>query len=124
MKPIVEHDHGTWFEIETRAQAQEETDRMEHAVVFYFVADARTQEASGTKTYRYFSFREGDTSVVTARVPLAGVAETQGPIVVGRRNSDPYPDHGDAIEALAAAISTPLPDSCYPYPRRQPTARL
>lgn len=39
-------------------------------------------------------------------------------IIVGPRNSDPYPDHGDAIEALGRHFGFALERTrCFPYQR-------
>jgi hypothetical protein len=41
-----------------------------------------------------------------------------GCIIVGPGNADPYPEHGDAIAALANHFGTTLDrGSCYPYRR-------
>ena len=40
------------------------------------------------------------------------------PIVVGPENKDPYPDHGEAIEALGRHFNISLNrDRCFPYRR-------
>jgi hypothetical protein len=41
-------------------------------------------------------------------------------IVVGPGNSDPYPRHGDAIEALGKHLGMSLPrERCFPYARTE-----
>ena len=59
------------------------------------------------------------TALVTAMLPPAGQTEREfRPIIVGRGNSDPYPEHGDAIKALARHYGLTLdPGRCYPYRR-------
>jgi hypothetical protein len=40
------------------------------------------------------------------------------PIIVGPGNSDPYPEHGDAIRALGSHFGLTLDRArCYPYRR-------
>ena len=40
------------------------------------------------------------------------------PIIVGPDNTDPYPEHGEAIRALGAHLKLSLdPARCYPYRR-------
>jgi hypothetical protein len=52
-------------------------------------------------------------------LPPAGQdAQSFRPIIVGYGNSDPFPEHGEAIGKLAAHYSLTLdPARCYPYRR-------
>jgi hypothetical protein len=62
--------------------------------------------------------REG-AGLATAMLPPAGKDEASfRPIVVGPANADPYPQHGEDIEALARHYGLRLdPARCYPYRR-------
>lgn len=127
----------TWFQIETEAEAGEESRRMEHAVERYF-REARQQAAAcydppagpfierdiGREDHirrvmpRFLTLREPDGEpLVTAMLPGPANRDPRfRPIVVGRRNADPYPEHGPAIAALAAHVRLELDrDRCYPY---------
>ena len=55
--------------------------------------------------------------LVTAMLPPGGPdASAFKIIIVGPSNSDPYPEHGDAIHALGRHFNLPLERSrCYPY---------
>ena len=59
------------------------------------------------------------TALVTAMLPPDGRDDpTFRPIIVGRGNSDPYPEHGHAIDALAAHFGLSLSrQRCFPYRR-------
>ena len=52
-------------------------------------------------------------------VPPTGKDERSfKPIIVGFDNSDPYPEHGDAIRVLGRHYGLTLdPARCYPYRR-------
>ena len=58
-------------------------------------------------------------ALVTAMLPPLGKDERSfKPIVVGIDNTDPYPEHGDAIRQLARHYGLTLdPARCYPYRR-------
>jgi hypothetical protein len=58
-------------------------------------------------------------ALVTAMLPPLGKDERSfKPIVVGVDNSDPYPEHGDAIRQLARHYGLTLdPARCFPYRR-------
>ncbi len=56
-------------------------------------------------------------ALVTAMLPSKGRGGG-GCIIVGPGNADPYPEHGDAIKALADHYRVTLDRStCYPYRR-------
>ena len=64
------------------------------------------------------TLRDGEGSaLVTAVLPPSGYDErTFRPVIVGRANTDPYPDHADAIKALGEHFGLVLDRSrCYPY---------
>jgi hypothetical protein len=58
-------------------------------------------------------------ALVTAMLPPLGKDERSfKPIIVGFDNTDPYPEHGDAIRALGKHNGLALdPARCYPYRR-------
>ena len=140
MQYVCDAGSKTWFRIETAGEAALESRAMDHAVEKYF-CQAHTQ-AAGTfvppKLGRYIeqniglkahvqramplflTLRDGEgKALVTAMLPPAGQDEsTFRPIVVGPGNSDPYPEHGEAIAALAAHLGFTLdPARCFPYRR-------
>lgn len=132
--------HKTWFRIETDAEAISESQAMAHAVEKYF-RQAREQAAKSyvpPRSSRYveqniglkahiqrvmpifLTLRDAEgTPLATAMLPPAGQdAASFRPIIVGRGNSDPYPEHGEAIEKLAHHYGLTLdPARCYPYRR-------
>ena len=129
----------TWFRIETEVEAARESELMSHAVEKHF---RRAYEAA-SQAYRpgqlhyveqdigraahirrtmqvFLTLRDAEgTALVTAMLPPTGQAGPTGrPIIVGRGNSDPYPDHGDAIEVLGRHFGITLERArCYPYHR-------
>ena len=139
MQYVCEAPPKTWFRIETEAEAYLESQAMDHAVDKYF-HQAREQAATsyvppagrvieqniGLQAYIqrvmpvFLTLRDGEgTALVTAMLPPAGQDERMfRPIVVGRGNADPYPLHGEAIEALGLHYGLTLdPARCYPYRR-------
>jgi hypothetical protein len=130
-------DGNTWFQIETEAEALAESRAMDHAVERYFW-EARAEAVAryepppgpfierdiGLKDHvarlmpRFLTLRDREgTALVTAMLPAAANRDPRfRPIVVGRRNGDPYPAHGEAIAALARHMGLGLErDRCYPY---------
>ena len=140
MQFVCEAPPKTWFRMETEGEATLESRAMEHAVEKYF----KQAYEQATKTYvpptgrpsfeqniglkahiqrvmpRFLTLRDGEgNALVTAMLPPAGQDERAfRPIVVGANNNDPYPEHGEAIRALAKHYSLTLdPGRCYPYRR-------
>lgn len=132
-------DNKSWFRIETEAEAILESEAMHHAVEKYF----RRDEAKARESYQPQSTnsierdiglkahlqrtmpmfltlrdREGN-PLATAMLPPRGEDDLSfGPIIVGVGNSDPYPEHGAAIEALGQHLGLQLSrERCYPYRR-------
>jgi hypothetical protein len=139
MQYVCEAPKGrTWFRIETDAEAEAETKLMRHAVEKHFRREQRRARESyvpgpglerdiGLKghiarsTPLFLTLRADDgEGLVTAMLPPGGRPIEDFPIIiVGQENADPYPDHGDAIEALARHYKLPLPRArCYPYAQR------
>ncbi len=132
-------DGKTWFRIETEAEAARESRLMNHAVEKYFCRERDKavqsyQPASSTFFERdiglkahilremplFLTLRDGDGhGLATAMLPPRGDdAASFTPIVVGPRNADPYPAHGEAIAALGRHYGIALePERCYPYRR-------
>jgi hypothetical protein len=130
----------TWFRIETEAEAFQESQAMDHAVEKYF-AQAQEQAAAayvppagrrvieqniGLKAHIqrampiFLTLRDNEgTALATAMLPPTGQTEREfRPIIVGPGNSDPYPEHGEAIKALATHYGMTLdPVRCFPYRR-------
>jgi hypothetical protein len=140
MQYVCELPPKTWFRIETEAEAYQESQAMSHAVETYF-SRARDQATAayvppagrrvieqniGLKAHIqrvmpiFLTLRDNEgTALVTAMLPPAGQTEREfRPIIVGRGNSDPYPEHSDAIKVLARHYGLTLdPARCYPYRR-------
>jgi hypothetical protein len=129
----------TWFRFETEVEAERESELMQHAVEKYF----RREQEKATHSYRptssrfieqniglrahlqremplFLTLRDHDgNGLATAMLPPGGKADPGFQvIVVGARNTDPYAEHADAIEALGAHYGLNLDRaSCYPYRR-------
>jgi hypothetical protein len=130
----------TWFRIETEGEAAIEARVMDHAVDKHF----RQAYEQAAKTYvppRSAAYIEQNIglkahvqrvmplfvtlrdpvgkALVTAMLPPLGKDERSfKPIIVGFDNTDPYPEHGDAIRALGKHYGLALdPARCYPYRR-------
>jgi hypothetical protein len=127
--------------METAAEAAMESRAMDHAVERYF-KDAEQEAANSyvpPKTGMVFeqgigkkdhiqkvmpvfvTLRNRDgKALVTAMLPPQGKDERAlRPIVVGPGNSDPYPEYGEAISALAKHSGLQLDrERCFPYRRR------
>jgi hypothetical protein len=129
----------TWFRIETEGEALRESEMMQHAVDKYY----RREQEKAAQSFRprssvffeqeiglkdhiqremplFLTLRDdqGD-GLATAMLPARG-REDRGfrTIVVGRENTDPYLQYGDAIKALARHLGIALERSrCYPYRR-------
>jgi hypothetical protein len=130
----------TWFRIETEAEAAQESELMRHAVEKHF----RRAYEEASQGYRpvpgpyveqdigraahirrvmpaFLTLRDAEgTALATAMVPhRAGLdALSRDPMVVGPGNSDPYPEHGEAIRDLGRHFALSLDRArCYPYRR-------
>jgi hypothetical protein len=138
MKYVCDANGGkTWFRIETEAEAIAEADAMRHSVAKYFCqekdkATRSFQPSSGALFEReiglaahiqremplFLTLRDDEgIALVTAMLPPGG-QERDGfsSMVVGIANSDPYPEHGEAIRALGDHFGLRLDRArCYPY---------
>ena len=134
----------SWFRIETEAEAVQESALMDHGVDKHFL---RARECA-IKTYRpasdifieqnigleahvredmplFLTLRDGDgNGLATAMLPPGGKDKVSfRKIIVGHSNSDPFPEHKDAINALGKHFSISVDKgSCYPYTRREEPA--
>ena len=140
MKFICDAPGGkTWFRIETETEASAESQLMNHAVEKYFRREREAARQSFQPPSAVFieqeigldahvqrempcflTLRDQDgNALVTAMLPPQGhVAQAFRCIVVGPNNSDPYPAHGEAIEALGRHLNLPLDRvRCFPYQR-------
>ena len=140
MQYVCDAGSKTWFRFETEAEAALESRAMNHAVERYF-KQARDEAAStyvppksahyieqniGLKAHiqkampRFLTLRDGEgNALVTAMLPPEGEDEHSfRPIVVGIENTDPFPEHGEAIQALAKHFSLTL-DAARSYPYRR-----
>src|SRR3954454_4716924 len=128
-----------WFLIETEGEAALESDLMGHAVEKHF-RQAREHARmsyvppSGSYIERDIGLKahiqrvmpvflplrnqEGD-GLATAMLPPPGEdPRAVRPVIVGAGNSDPYPQHGEAIRALGEHVGRVLDRAhCYPYRR-------
>ena len=138
MKYVCDAPRGrTWFRIENENEAAAESELMQHAVEKFYLRERERSRQSykptssiyieqeiGLKAHLerdmplFLTLRDQDgDGLVTAMLPPGG-REERGfrVIVVGRANRDPYPDHGDAIQALARHYGLDLDRArCYPY---------
>jgi len=140
MQYICDASRDTWFRLETLAEAQAESKLMDHAVERYFRESYETAQRSyvpppggrfieqniGLKDYiqrtmpMFVTLRGNDgTALVTGMLPPGGDAQPGfRSIIVGKANADPYPEHGEAIRALARHLDLPLDrERCFPYLR-------
>ena len=127
----------SWFRIETAGEAERESALMNHAVEKHF---RRAREAA-VRSYRpatrvfieqniglephiqktmplFLTLRNADgAALVTAMLPPGGRDDASFRIIiVGAGNSDPYPDHQAAIDALGAQFGLALDrERCFPY---------
>mgnify|MGYP003393949151 CR=1 FL=1 len=132
--------NGTWFRFETDGEATQESLLMEHSVDKYFrqAVEEATKSFVPPATGRAFEQKIGlkahvlkvmpifltlrDRSgggLATAMLPPTGKDERSfRPIVVGHKNSDPYPKYGEDIKALGRHYGLALdPARCFPYRR-------
>src|SRR5262249_1565384 len=130
----------TWFRIETEAEAALESRAMNHAVEKHFrhayeqAAKTYVPPRSGSFIERdiglkahiqpvrpvFLRFRDGaGRALVAGRLPPLGPDDQAfKPIIVGLANSNPYPEHADAIRRLGEHFGITLdPGRCYPYRR-------
>jgi hypothetical protein len=129
----------TWFRIETQAEAAVESDVMRHAVEKFF----RQEREKAAQSYQppsrsfieqdiglnahvqramplFLTLRDAEgNALATAMLPPEGRDDRNfRTIIVGVGNDDPYPEHGDAIRALARHLGIALDrERCYPYRR-------
>lgn len=133
-------DRKSWFRIETEFEAAQESVLMEHGVDKHFrrargcaaesyvptstvfVEQNIGLEAHIQKTMPLFlTLRDSDgTGLATAMLPPEGVPDGGfRKIIVSVGNTDPFPDHGEAIETLGQIFGLTLDrESCYPYNSR------
>lgn len=127
----------TWFRLVSEAEAVAESLDMRHAVEKHY----RREREKATDSFRpvssvfieqdigkeahiqramplFLTLRNQDgEALVTAMLPSRGQAGGSC-IIVGPGNADPYPDHGDAIRALAEHFGLTLDRAtCFPYRR-------
>ena len=127
----------TWFRLISEGEAIAESEAMHHAVEKHYRRERERADHSyqptttvyieqdiGKEAYIqrtmpiFMTLRDEDgLALVTAMLPPK--AKPDGTcIVVGRGNADPYPDHGDAIEALGRHFGVTLDrHRCFPYRR-------
>lgn len=127
----------TWFRLVTEGEAINESTLMRHAVEKHWRRERERAAESFTPTTSvyieqdigkedyirramplFLTLRDEEGKpLVTAMLPAKGRGGT-GCIIVGPGNSDPYPEHGDAIAALGYHFGLTLDRvSCYPYRR-------
>ena len=129
----------TWFRIETEAEAQDESNAMNHAVEKYFRREREKTLATYQPTSTSFIERDiGLKAHIAKSMPLfltlrdregtplaTGMLPPEGKeddtfkiILVGPSNGDPYPTEGEAIEALGKHFGLTLDRArCFPYGR-------
>jgi len=129
----------TWFRIETEGEAAQESQLMRHAVEKHFVRERAKALATyvpsspvalerdiGLKAHvrrampLFLTLRDGEgEALATAMLPPLGREDRSfKPVIVGAANSDPYPDHAEAIEELGRHFGLALDRArCFPYRR-------
>jgi hypothetical protein len=127
----------TWFRIETEMEAEQESALMDHAVAKHFRREQESAVASykptstvyierniGLKAHiqrampLFLTLRDSEgKGLVTAMLPPGGRKGAGFKIIlVGRKNSDPYLEHDDAIKALGLHFDLALErEQCFPY---------
>ncbi len=134
-------DKKTWFRLETELEAEQESALMEHGVDKHF---RRARECAG-QSYKpastvfveqnigleahiqdvmplFLTLRGSDgNGLATAMLPPGGIPDGGfRKIIVSVGNSDPYPEHREAIRALGDKFGLTLDRaSCYPYDRER-----
>jgi len=128
-----------WFRLETDSEAAAESMLMHHAVEKYFRQEKEramqsyhptskvfVEQEIGLKAHlerrmaMFLTLRDAEgVGLATAMLPPGGRDDLSFKmIIVGPNNSDPYPDHGDAIRALGRKFGIALERSrCFPYHR-------
>jgi hypothetical protein len=140
MRYVCDAPNGkAWFRLETEVEAMVESAGMQHAVEKFFLQEKEKATRSfapaskifieqeiGLKAHvqrtmpLFLTLRDGEgNALATAMLPPGGREDRSfRPIIVGAANSDPYPEHGDAIRALAQHYGIDLERArCYPYRR-------
>jgi hypothetical protein len=132
-------DGKTWFQIETEAEATLESALMGHTVEKHFrqarehakmsyvpPSGSYIEQDIGLTAYLqrvmpvFLTLRDQDgNGLATAMLPPAGQdVRSARPVVVGVGNSDPYPEHGEAIRVVGEHFGRVLDRVwCYPYRR-------
>jgi len=130
-------DRKSWFRIETEMEAVQESVLMEHGVDKHFrrargcaaesyvpASSVFVEQNIGLETHilntmpLFLTLRDSDgNGLATAMLPPGGVPDGGfRKIIVSVGNSDPYPEHGEAIRALGEQFGLTLDrESCYPY---------
>jgi hypothetical protein len=138
MEYVCDAPHNrTWFRLVTEGEAVAESVGMRHAVEKHYRREReRALEAFHPTTSvfieqdinkedhirrsmpLFLTLRDQEgAALVTAMLPPKAKGGG-GCIIVGPGNADPYPEHGDAIKALADHYRISLDrSSCYPYRR-------
>ena len=138
MKHICDAPDGkAWFRLETEAEAERESARMQHGVAVRF----RRERARAVRSYRpqpaafagrglslerhvriampiFLTLRDReDAALVTAMLAHGNRVQPEAElIIVGKDETDPYPDHGRAIAALADKLGIDLDRTrCFPF---------
>src|SRR5919107_746478 len=122
-------DGKTWFQIETEAEAALESALMQHAVEKHFrqarehavttyvpPSGSYIEQNIGLKAHLqrvmpvFLTLRDAEgEGLATAMLPPPGEdPRAVRPVVVGVGNSDPYPQHGEAIRALGEHVGSAL----------------
>ena len=133
-------DGKAWFLIETEGEAALESDLMGHAVEKHFrqareharmsyvppSGSSYIERDIGLKAHvqrvmpMFLTLRDAEgNGLATAMLPPPGRDDRVcRPVIVGPENSDPFPQHGEAIQALGDHFGRILDRVwCYPYRR-------
>lgn len=138
MKYICDAPDGkTWFRLETQDEAEQESEKLKHAVGKHFRREREKAEKSFKSPSKvsfesnigleahiqremplFLTLRDGEgKALVTAMLPPGGRnTSTSKIMIVGPANADPWPDHKAAIGALAKHFDLTLDrETCFPY---------
>jgi hypothetical protein len=134
-------NNRTWFRLLTEGEAVSESLDMRHAVekhyrrereraadsfhplsTVFFEQEIGKEDHIKRSMPLFLTLRDEEgKALVTAMLPPQGKGSQGrggGCIIVGPGNADPYPEHADAIAALADHFGVTLDRaSCYPYRR-------
>ena len=117
MKPFLRTDKGAWFVTDDPSDVKVITDLSRTGFGFGYGAEEGRRSRGGLPQDFYVLVCDDGLIHVVARAENAETAGrmniSDGNLVIGFHLADPYPDHGDDIAALSAAIGVDLSPRSY-----------